>query len=174
MMESHLRQVTYHSNKIQEPSHSTFRKRMGHLNGVLICDGLVGCCASPVKEKIVTRITGYSIFVLISLCKKPLCMYRIQLLVLLRHTWVDSQKRKSITYTVVMGSIFCTAPRNTESFSINCMVKQYCYTDLPAWFGHCPLCVHLCLTDITAHNQAFPLRIYILRAIKYSMSWERS
>jgi len=54
-MENHSRQITYHSNKIQEPSRSTFRKRMGHLNGVLICDGLVGCCASPAKEKIVKR-----------------------------------------------------------------------------------------------------------------------
>ena len=59
-MESHSRQVTYNYNKIQKPSRSTFWKRMGHFNGILICDGLVGCCASPVKEKISKWITGCS------------------------------------------------------------------------------------------------------------------
>ena len=43
--------ATYHCNKIQEPNCSTFRKGVGHLNGVLICYGLEGNRASPIMEK---------------------------------------------------------------------------------------------------------------------------
>ena len=64
--------ATYHCNEIQESGRSTFWERIGHLNGILICYGLVGCHAASEREEIGK---GCSMHVLLDIMMYCLLLY---------------------------------------------------------------------------------------------------